>query len=115
MAGQYDPAFVELYRQISAYSPQSADLLQKMLTEYGAQTAYYASFILVVIQARIEQSGLTILKYLATDQLREFTFFEYAKDNPQALALFDEIYKIYQMEQHQRLDGDGKNDALAAD
>lgn len=103
MSDYYDAAFAELRQQIHGYSPQAAARLVDICASSNAQAAYYAAFILVVLRSQMERNGYQRIKDLSVAQMREFTFFEYVKDNPEALTLFDEIFKTYQAEQLSRL------------
>lgn len=95
MATGYDIPYRDLNEQIREFSPRSADLLNELQYQSGSQVAYYAAFILICLQAKTEESGYPIMLDLDPRNLEAFTFFEYCKDNPIALALFNEILDTY--------------------
>jgi hypothetical protein len=95
MATGYDTPYRDLNEQISEFSPRSANLLNELQYHCGSQVAYYAAFILICLQAKAEESGYPIMRDLDQRNLEAFTFFEYCKDNPIALTLFNEILDCY--------------------
>ncbi|MEO8392195.1 MAG: hypothetical protein ABI700_04305 [Chloroflexota bacterium] len=99
MRASYDMAFEDLYQQICEYSPQAALKLEPISIAYGAQAAYYAAFIIGYLHAKVEILGYKAIRDLTPAQLEEFTFFEYVKMEPQAVALFDDMLATFQKEQ----------------
>lgn len=99
MAESYVLPFQNLLDQIATYSPRSATVLQNMQEQFCVKTAYYAAFILVCLRAESEIASSKPLEEVTTADLRSFAFFDYAKDNPPALALFNELLDCYKAEQ----------------
>ena len=102
MDEHYDRSFEYIHRQISVYSPQAAAKLQAALPVLGAQGAYYAAFIIVRTQAGVDSHVFKEVPELTESQLHGFTFFEYVEGNPEAIALFADIFRTYQVEQQAR-------------
>jgi hypothetical protein len=70
-------------------------MLEQLKAGCGVQMAYYAAFVIVCLKA---QQGLPVPKPLDTltsADLRDFTFFEVAKDNQAAVELFDQCLVGY--------------------
>ncbi|MEP7292345.1 MAG: hypothetical protein ABI835_11205 [Chloroflexota bacterium] len=88
----FDP-FRNLLAHIRPYSPRAAEILEQMRTECDQQSAYYAAFILICLQATREISrNKPLAEYSAAD-FQDFAFFAVA--NECALALFDELLLAY--------------------
>jgi hypothetical protein len=103
MSEYHERAFIELRVEISQYSPSAARILEQIQEACGAQTAYYAAFVIVCIKA---QQSLPVAKPLDTvtsADLKDFTFFEAAKDNQAAVDLFDQCLVGYRTDQKRTL------------
>ena len=103
MASNYDLLFQELSEQIREVSPQTAEVLYQLRQECGAKIGYYATFIFICLEAQREtnpelQNGSEI----DVENLRSFTFFEAAKDEPLALGLFNAALECYRRVLSQR-------------
>lgn len=98
MTSPYDLAFEELQAEICQYSPSAAQLLHQIKDSCGAQTAYYAAYVIVCIRAQQDLPAAKPLDEVTPTDLRDFTFFEAAKDNKTAITLFDEALKSYRTE-----------------
>ena len=99
MRQNYEVPFTDLRLQISQYSPGSIPLLEQMKSEFGAQIAYYAAFVLVCVRARQENTTTQSIYTPKANDLKEFTFFTVTKDYPAALALFDDLLVGFNHEQ----------------
>jgi len=99
MADQYEVAFRDLREQIAAYSPKTVRILESIQSEGGSQAAYYAAFVIVCIHARSKVDGYRSLNVLSEIEVKDFTFFEYVRGNPQALNLFSNALQTFKNEQ----------------
>jgi hypothetical protein len=91
MEHNYESPFRDLRVQIRDYSPGSIPSLDRIESECGSKIAYYAAFVLVCVHAKQKQAKSAISHAPSADDLKDFTFFTVAQDNPAALALFDEL------------------------
>jgi hypothetical protein len=96
----YAFSFDELRLEISQYSPSAARILEQIKGSCGAQTAYYAAFVIICIKAQQELPIPKPLNTLTSADLKDYTFFEVAKDNQMANSLFDEALRSYRTEQN---------------
>lgn len=88
--------FDRLVNQIEDVSRHAPAVLAFMRDECGMETAYYAAFVLVCFEASLQQlPGKPPGSYSAED-FRDFTFFEKAQGDARALALFDDLLRVYQ-------------------
>src|SRR4051812_36950391 len=99
MAAHYEASFYALSLQISSYSPSAIPLLEQIKLECGAQSGYYAAFVLIYLKAKEDKGFPLGADSLTRQALQGFTFFEVAKNHPAALALFDEVLLCYQQDQ----------------
>lgn len=99
MAESYALSFQDLVEQISGYSPRSAQLLQMMQEQFCPKTAYYAAFILVCLRAESEIASSKPLAEVTPLDLANYSFFEYSRDNPTALACFNDLLQCFKNEQ----------------
>lgn len=67
-----------------------------MRAECGQQAAYYAAFILICLQATTEYSYNKPLGEFTSADFGDFAFFEIAKEDERALALFEDVLRVYQ-------------------
>lgn len=102
MMSTYDTPFQDLQAQIFEFSPRSAELLSHLQAQCGSRLAYYAAFILICLQTKAEESGYLVVQELDPRNLESFMFFEYARDNPAAISLFNEILDSYRSDQASR-------------
>ncbi len=91
----YDTPFRDLNEQIREFSPHSAHLLNHMQAQCGARAAYYAAFILICLQAKSEESNYPVINDLDQRNLEAFTFFDYCREDPVALQLFNDVLDCY--------------------
>ena len=101
MNSQYDFAFEELRAEISQYSPSAVQMLDQLKDGCGAQTAYYAAYVIICVKAHQELPTPKPLDSITSSDLKDFTFFEVAKDNQAALELFDQALVSYRAD-HER-------------
>jgi hypothetical protein len=99
MAESYVLSFQDLVEQISGYSPRSAQLLQMMQEQFCPKTAYYAAFILVCLRAESEIASSKPLASVTPQDLANYSFFDFARDNPPALASFNDLLQCFKSEQ----------------
>jgi hypothetical protein len=95
----YDASLKHLCNQMSEYSPSTILLLEKMKLHHGSQITYYAAFVLVCLKAKQQKDPHKRHNTVTSHDLQDFTFFEFARDNSAALALFDELLLCYQRDQ----------------
>jgi hypothetical protein len=96
MSTNYDLLFQELCAQIRDASAKTADVLNQLRQQCCAQTAYYAAFIFICLEAQRETNPeLHRSAEIDAENLRSFSFFEAAKDQPQALGLFNAALECY--------------------
>ena len=88
--------FEYLLSQINSYSHRSCTILQLMCDECGAETAYYAAFVLVCLEASVNETPTKPLGSYRAEDFQDFTFFEKAQGDDRALALFDDLLRTYQ-------------------
>lgn len=88
--------FEHLLSQINSYSHRSCTILQLMCDECGAETAYYAAFVLVWLEASATETPVKPLGSYSAEDFHDFTFFEKAQGDERALALFDDMLRTYQ-------------------
>nr|AUN37587.1 hypothetical protein [uncultured bacterium] len=70
-------------------------VLKQLKDEHGSTIAYYAAFVITCLKAK-QVSDSAPTKYDPTlNDLKDFTFFTVAKDNPAALALFERLLLCY--------------------
>lgn len=98
----YEFSFDELRLEISQYSPSAARILEQIKASCGAQTAYYAAFVIVCLKAQQDLPTSKSLHTLTSADLKDFTFFEVARDDQRAINLFDEVLHSYRTEQRVR-------------
>jgi hypothetical protein len=99
MTTYYEDAFEDLRDEIHQYSPSAVRMLEQLKAGCGVQMAYYAAFVIICLKA---QQGLPVPKPLDTvtsADLKDFTFFEVAKDDQAAISLFDEALNSYRSDQ----------------
>jgi hypothetical protein len=99
MTEDYKTALLESITAICDYAPQSATILELIQRTCGTKTAFYAAFIITWMRAQRELFGLQKLEAITLDQVQSFTFFEYARDNQEALTLFHELFLRFKQEQ----------------
>lgn len=95
MAECYDIPLDDVLKEISHYSPASVELLNSMAEKCGVQKAFYAAFVLVCLQAHSELTGHQTLSDITVESLYDYKFFEVAKDDSQALSMFDTLLQIF--------------------
>lgn len=95
MAEHYEQSFKEILINIQNSSPNAAMCLEALARECGSQLAYYGAFILLYLSA-VREKNYRPLKSYTLEDFRDFTFYEQAKDNEYALALFTEALRAYQ-------------------
>ena len=95
MSSQYDFAFEELRAEISQYSPSAVQMLDQLKDGSGAQTAYYAAYVIICIKAQQDLPTPKSIDGMTSNDLKDFTFFEVAQDNQAALELFDQALVSY--------------------
>lgn len=96
MASSYDQLFQELVDQIRDVSLQTAELLHELRDKCSPRTAYYATFIFICLEAQRETNPeLHRSDEIDVENLRSFTFFEAAKDQPDAQMLFEAALACY--------------------
>lgn len=98
MFGCSDDPLENLAVQIGVYSLNSLPLLRQMREACGRQTAYYAAFILVCLNATSEKKYDKPLEDFTTADFQDFAFFEVAKENAPALALFNDLLRAYKQD-----------------
>ncbi|MEP7290235.1 MAG: PAS domain S-box protein [Chloroflexota bacterium] len=91
-----DDPFENLLAHIRPYSLNAPHLLRRMRQECGHSAAYYAAFILICLQASSEKSANKPISEFTARDFQDFAFFETAKNDAHALALFDEMLRAYQ-------------------
>ncbi len=89
MASSYDLPFQSLREQISTYSPSTVPILDDLLEQSCPQTAYFAAFIFVCLHANAEYHHNKPLSALTVHDFKDFAFFDHAKDDQRAVALFE--------------------------
>ena len=99
MAENYILPFQDLVEQISSYSPRSAQLLHAMQEQFCVKTAFYAAFILVCLRAESEIASSKPLAEVTPMDLANYSFFDFARDNPPALASFNQLLACFKSEQ----------------
>ena len=88
--------FEHLLSQINEVSRTSCTLLQLMCDECGTDTAYYAAFVVVYMEAALQSLPAKPPGSYSADDFRDFTFFEKAQGDERALTLFDDLLRVYQ-------------------
>ena len=111
MADSYEAQFQLLLEEIRPISPQAAEQLVQMNAELGARAAFYAAFVIVCLEARGKQSNYHSISNLTTGDLDNFTYFEYTKENPQAMASFTQVLTSYQADFGRRFNIDMNHSA----
>jgi hypothetical protein len=94
----YDLPLQSLRVDINRFSPRSAIVLDTMLERTTSRITYLAAFILVCVQAQRDHYYGSQPRTLTASDLKDFAFFEVAKDEPTALELFDFLLQVYQKE-----------------
>lgn len=97
MAESYAASFDQLCEQIKVYSPSAVHMLDHLKVQCGVQAAFYAAFVIVCVH---ENEGMmpTNPKKTDTSELQSFTFFEFVKADPTALAIFEDVLSCYRRE-----------------
>ena len=111
MADSYESQFQLLLEEIRPISAQAAEKLVQMDSLLGARAAFYAAFVIVCLEARGRQSNYRVVSNLTTGDLNNFTYFEYTKGKPEALAEFNEVLACYQADCKRRFDLDKNSPA----
>ena len=106
MADSYESQFQLLLEEVHAFSLQTAEKLVQLNSLLGSRAAFYATFVIVCLEARGKQSNYRTVSTLTTGDLNNFTFFEYTKGNPQAVAAFEEALACYQADCQRRFASD---------
>ena len=106
MADTYEAQFHSLLEDIRPVSPQAAEKLLQLQALLGSQAAFYAAFVIVCLEARGQQTNFRTVTHLQTDELTNFTYFEYTKGNPQAESGFAEVLASYQADSQHRFGSD---------
>jgi hypothetical protein len=91
-----DDPLDHLSAQIRDYSPNSLPLLQLMCDQCGRQTAFYAAFVLICLQASTEKGVTKPLGEYRSYEFQDFAFFEVAKTDERALVMFADLLRTYQ-------------------
>ncbi len=98
MIQNYRASFGILHEKLHQYRPRTAALLLSMTDICPVETAYYAAFIFIYLRVWDEASDRKPMQALRRADLQDFTFFEYAQNNQEALMLFDALLHCYQAE-----------------
>ena len=96
VADDYEVPFRNLLDEIQAVSPETAQKLDSMLSEFGSKVAYYAAFVIACLEVRIQQADYYSVIHATVSELSDFTFFEYVNNQPYALTLFTDLLTTYQ-------------------
>lgn len=96
---EYDSSFQTLNQQIQQFSPRAALMLDQMCQAFGTQLAFYAAFVITCLHAQQDVAGSQRLEDITPADLRSFTFFECAKENPTALDQFSHLLDCYRSDQ----------------
>ena len=93
-----------LLQEIMRYSPVTEALIEQIRVQYGSQLAFYAAFVIVCLEARVQQEGYRAVERIKLDDLRSYTFFEMidTQENPLVLAMFNEALTYYKQACHRR-------------
>ncbi len=111
MADSYESQFQLLLEEIRPLSPRAAEKLMQIDSLLGARAAFYAAFVIVCLEARGRQSNYRVISTQTTGDLNNFTYFEYTKDDPQAVAEFREVLAYYQADCKRRFNLDDPSPA----
>ena len=111
MADSYESQFQFLLEEVRSISPQAATKLLQIQTQFGARIAYYAAFVIVCLEARAKKTDYRAVLNLTIQELDNFTYFEYAKENPQAVSEFSEMLTSYQADCQRRFAQDSNSPA----
>ncbi len=95
MATAYDPQLQNLLEELRPISLQTVVKLEQIVADYGARAAFYAAFVIVCLEARVQERGYQAVSDVTTQDLSNFTYFEYTKQNPQAQACFTDMLETY--------------------
>lgn len=102
MTSSYDTDFRNLLDQIRLNNPKTADKLEQIVPPYGTRAAFYAAFVIICLEARMQERGMSAINTLTSQDLDNFTYFEYTKHHPQAYIYFDDVLNTYKMDCAQR-------------
>jgi hypothetical protein len=84
------------------YSPKTAALIEQIRVQTNDQLGFYAAFIIVCLEARVQKEGLRALQNLRLSDLRSYTFFEHGNINDDEHILFMNALETYCLDCRQR-------------
>jgi hypothetical protein len=91
-----------LLDEIFQYSPQTVTALRRLFEQTNAQLTYYAAFVIVCLEARVQKDGYRAVQHVDVDDVRAYTFFKLAEKCELAQELFRQSLQQYQSDCQRR-------------
>lgn len=98
----YQEPYESLLSEIMQYSPETAALIEQIRTQSNDQLGFYAAFIIVCLEARVQKEGLRVIQSLTVSDLRSYTFFELGDTHDDEHRLFMMALETYRLDCRQR-------------
>jgi hypothetical protein len=98
-SSSFQDPFEALLQRLRQISPQTALKLERIYHDYGYTTGSYGATALIWLEARVNKFGAGMLMELSAESIRQFTFWEYMHDRPEALNQFADLLETYRLEQ----------------
>lgn len=105
---EHEQTYLATHQQLLPHSPKAAATLAAIRQECGVQIAYYATFVLMYLEACISNRGAQALASISAADLKGFTFFAMTQHLPKAQTLFHQALECYRTERQQSARHEGR-------